>query len=181
MKCLQGDLGRPSLGLSGPCISSHRTRVRKPSQRFVSLKAFSTEETNQRLRQSSANVPSSNQWIITQPTLRLLIIRPLRAFCLAQTLAFRPKATKHRSDSGGQCHQSHLRATLRCRADADRASSCAQYDYGQCDLACVSWLGSHIPAGPAQGRRERAGVCLPLPDVREEIRAQDANPGYSPA
>jgi hypothetical protein len=74
MRC-QGGLGRPSVGLSGPFVSSHRTRVRKASQRFVSLKAFSTEETNQRFRQSSAKVPSSNQWIITQPTSRLLRLR----------------------------------------------------------------------------------------------------------
>jgi hypothetical protein len=40
-------------------------------------------------------VPSSNQWIITQPTLRLLIIPPLRrAFCLEQTLAVRSQAAK---------------------------------------------------------------------------------------
>ena len=75
-----------------PCISFHRTRVRKASQRFVSLKAFSTEETNQRFRQSSARVPSSNQWIITQPTSRLLILPALKAFCTAQTLAVRSSA-----------------------------------------------------------------------------------------
>jgi hypothetical protein len=73
-KC-QGGLGRPPVGLSGPCVSSHRTRVRKASQRFVSLKAFSTEETNQRFRQSRAKLPSSNQWIITQPTPCLLRLR----------------------------------------------------------------------------------------------------------
>jgi hypothetical protein len=39
---------------------------------------FSTEETNQRLRQSRAKVPSSNQWIITQPMARLLILAALR-------------------------------------------------------------------------------------------------------
>jgi hypothetical protein len=71
MSC-QGGLGRPSVGLSGPCVSSHRTRVRKASQRFVSLKAFSTDETNQRFRQRRAKVPSSNQWIIAQPTSCLL-------------------------------------------------------------------------------------------------------------
>jgi hypothetical protein len=71
----QGGLGRPSVGLSGPCVSSHRTRVRKASQRLVSLKAFSTEETNHRFRQSSARVPSSNQWIIAQPTSCLLRLR----------------------------------------------------------------------------------------------------------
>jgi hypothetical protein len=65
----------PSFGLSGPCVSFHRTRVRKASQRFVSLKAFNTEETNQRFRQRSAKVPSSNQWIITQPTPCLLRLR----------------------------------------------------------------------------------------------------------
>jgi hypothetical protein len=27
-----GKIGRPSVGFSGPCISSHRTRVRKASQ-----------------------------------------------------------------------------------------------------------------------------------------------------
>jgi hypothetical protein len=32
MRCHWGGLGRPSIGLSGPCISSHRTRVRKASQ-----------------------------------------------------------------------------------------------------------------------------------------------------
>jgi hypothetical protein len=32
MRCHLGKLGRPSLGFSGPCISSHRTRVRKASQ-----------------------------------------------------------------------------------------------------------------------------------------------------
>jgi hypothetical protein len=74
MSC-QGGLGRPSVGLSGPCVSSHRTRVRKASQRFVSLKAFSTEETNQRFRQRSAKVPNSNQWIIIQPTPCLLRLR----------------------------------------------------------------------------------------------------------
>ena len=73
MSC-QGGLGRPSVGLSGPCVSSHRTRVRKASQRFVSLKAFSTDETNQRFRQRRAKVPSSNQWIIAQPTSCLLIL-----------------------------------------------------------------------------------------------------------
>jgi hypothetical protein len=94
-RCPQGELGGPSIGPSGPCISSHRTRVRKASQRFVSLKAFSTEETNQRFRQSSAKVPSSNQWIITQPTLRLLIIRPVEKGVLAQMLAVRPQSPKH--------------------------------------------------------------------------------------
>ena len=73
MRCHWGKLGRPSLGFSGPCISSHRTRVRKASQRFVSRNAFSTEETNQRFRQSKAKVPSSNQWIIAQPKSCLLI------------------------------------------------------------------------------------------------------------
>ena len=101
MRCHYGELGRPSVGPSGACISSHRTRVRKASHRFVSLNACSTEETNQRLRQSSANVPSSNQWIITQPTLRLLTTPPLRAFCLAQTLAVRPQAAKHMRVLGG--------------------------------------------------------------------------------
>jgi hypothetical protein len=66
-----GELGRSSVGPSGPWISSHRTRVRKASQRFVSLKTFNTEATNQRFRQSRAKVLSSNQWIITQPKLRL--------------------------------------------------------------------------------------------------------------
>jgi hypothetical protein len=72
-------LGRPSpdgyFGLFGPCVSSHRTRVRKASQRFVSLKVFNTVETNQRFRVSRAKVPNSNQWIITQPTPRLLTPR----------------------------------------------------------------------------------------------------------
>jgi hypothetical protein len=70
---------RPSpvgyFGLFGPCVSSHRTRVRKASQRFVSLKVFNTVETNQRFRDSKAKVPNSNQWIITQPTPRLLTLR----------------------------------------------------------------------------------------------------------
>jgi hypothetical protein len=72
-------LGRPSpdgyFGLFGPCVSSHRTRVRKASQRFVSLKVFNTVETNQRFRVSRAKVPNSNQWIITQPTPRFLTPR----------------------------------------------------------------------------------------------------------
>src|SRR5262249_43291976 len=67
-RCHYEGLRRPSFGLSGPSVSSHRTRVRKASQRFVSRKAFKTEETNQRFKQSRARVPSSNQWIITQPT-----------------------------------------------------------------------------------------------------------------
>jgi len=73
--CHYGRPRPPSFGLSGPFVSSHRTRVRKASQRFVSLKAFNTEETNQRFRQRSAKVPSSNQWIITQPTPCLLRLR----------------------------------------------------------------------------------------------------------
>ena len=73
--CHYGRPRPPSFGLSGPFVSSHRTRVRKASQRFVSLKAFNTEETNQRFRQSSAKVPSSNQWIITQPMPCLLRLR----------------------------------------------------------------------------------------------------------
>ena len=73
--CHYGRPRPPSFGLSGPFVSSHRTRVRKSSQRFVSLKAFNTEETNQRFRQRSAKVPSSNQWIITQPTPCLLRLR----------------------------------------------------------------------------------------------------------
>src|SRR5271165_6500914 len=91
MSC-QGELGRPSVGLSGPCISSHRTRVRKASQRFVSLKAFSTEETNQRFRQSSAKVPSSNQWIIAQPTSRLLIFPALKGVLSGAKVAVRSSA-----------------------------------------------------------------------------------------
>jgi hypothetical protein len=39
------------------------------------LKAFNTEETNQKFRQRSAKVPSSNRWIITQPTPCLLRLR----------------------------------------------------------------------------------------------------------
>src|SRR5271170_4700523 len=39
---------------------------RKDNQRFVSRRAFNTEVTNHRLRQSRARVLSSNQWIIIQ-------------------------------------------------------------------------------------------------------------------
>ena len=59
------------IGVCGACVSSHRTRIRKASQRFVSLKACNTDKTNQRLRQSRTRVPNSKEWIITQPTARL--------------------------------------------------------------------------------------------------------------
>jgi hypothetical protein len=69
--CIYEGTAPPALGPSGVSVSSHRMRVRKASQRLVSFRACNTEETNQRFRQSKANVPSSNQWIITQPTSRL--------------------------------------------------------------------------------------------------------------
>jgi hypothetical protein len=98
----------PAFGLSGASVSSHRSRVRKTSQRFVSLKAFNTEETNQRFRQSSANVPSSNQWIITQPTPRLLrLLASEGIMATAVMMAVRPK---WRMQSPPSSHQSQRSA-----------------------------------------------------------------------
>ena len=52
---------RRSVGLSGSCLSSHRSDVRKASQRFVSFNACNTEDTNHKLEKSSIKVASSNQ------------------------------------------------------------------------------------------------------------------------
>ena len=72
MRC-QGGTG-PALILTFRPVCLIPSNARQEGQpAIVSLKAFSTEETNQRLRQRRAKVPSSNQWIIAQPASCLLI------------------------------------------------------------------------------------------------------------
>ena len=99
--CLYGGTEPPAFGPSGVSVSSHRMRVRKASQRLVTLRACHTEETNQRFRQSKVNVPSSNQWIITQPTSRPF--SPLAVECEAAMTACCPSdiASTERSLSAG--------------------------------------------------------------------------------
>ena len=64
-------------GSLGVWVSSHRTRDRKTSHRFVSLSACNTDDTNHRFIQSRNRVPSSNQWMITQPYMLRIRLVPL--------------------------------------------------------------------------------------------------------
>ena len=110
-RCHYGGLRWPSFAWFGLSVSSHRTRVRKASQRFVSLNAFNTEETNQRFRQSRAKVPSSNQWMITQPTPRLHLTRHAlkgvlspKSRCAARLVSRGPAGRRDDCRSAGNDH-----------------------------------------------------------------------------